>query len=698
MLSKMFFGSTGSQPGPDFRWLIRRPSVEETEKGVIIGGIYIKTHIKFLREQYRAAGFATRFFDTTALGDKLVIAKFFVPEMIFILQNFIEWSKTVRGISTINVSKVVNLLIEETWYHNTQIEIPTAVDLQVVRNLKRKPLPYQLEFIKDVYWQKKTQFRLNGYLLAFEPGLGKTTTSILLKEGLHKKHAIVIAPKSVTANVWPTEIQDTVDGKNIWVIGDDLKNITKDTDYVVINYEAIDKIRDRILQVFDLKSLMIIVDECHNFKDIESQRTKFLIDLAKTTECQDILLMSGTPIKALGVECIPILALLDTFWDETVHDRFKAIRFYPKLMNELLHNRLGFMMFRKLKGDVLTLPDKFEEDLAVKIKNGKQYTLEVVKKACVDYADKRLKYYNKRYEIYEQQFLAILEYYEKNILETGEGRTFAKYKRELEIVRRARITSSLELSKDMSERMKWINDYDREMIIPRLPNDMKKVFKDSRTVYKYVHLKVMGEVIGNLLNRLRQEMTSSLIGDEVMNVIKSAEKKTIIFSDYTDSLHDCYDECVKEGFKPMLITGANSGDAKALVSTFKQDPKLNPLIASIKCMSTGHTINEANTVIFLNVPYRSTDYEQASDRCYRIGQDTAVHVYKLVLDTGTEPNLSTRMHDILAWSKEQFGQIVDGETGEPMQLISKAVGDPATVLSELGQQLLNVVGKVLDKF
>lgn len=171
----------------------------------------------------------------------------------------------------------------------------------------------------------------------------------------------------------------------------------------------------------------------------------------------------------------------------------------------------------------------------------------------------------------------------------------------------------------------------------------------------------MGEVLGNELNRLRVEMTSKLIDKRIVDIINNAEKKTILFSSYTDSIEIAEKVCRKYGLKPIVIDGSNSGDAKKLVSEFKQDESLNPLIASIKVMSTGHTINEANTVIFLNVPFRSTDYEQASERCYRIGQDTDVYIYKLVLDTGDQHNLSTRMQDILSWSKEQFGQIVDGE-------------------------------------
>jgi len=83
------------------------------------------------------------------------------------------------------------------------------------------------------------------------------------------------------------------------------------------------------------------------------------------------------------------------------------------------------------------------------------------------------------------------------------------------------------------------------------------------------------------------------------------------------------------------------------------------LIATIQTLATGVTLTEANTMFFLNKPWRHSDYSQASDRIHRRGQDTEVTIYTLLLNTGSKPNLSTRMEEVMKWSKKLFDSIVE---------------------------------------
>ena len=639
------------------------PRVTCSNQYVFVDNVRILPIQRFIHNYYDSASFANKFLNINWYGKAMSFHRFFVPEVIYIFQEALK-----NRFGGNNYQELVNQLIMNTWYKDTQIRQDTKVDMNVVMSLKRKPLPHQLEFIKDIYSQKKEAFKLKGYLLAFGMGLGKSTTSVLLAEGLHKKHIIIVAPKSVTKNVWPTEIEETVGSTTIWTTDQNLNLITEDTKYIVVNYESVDKIFPYVKK-FDSASSMIIVDECHYCKDIKSKRCTDLVELADILKCTDILLMSGTPVKALSIECMPIFRLLDTFYDNEVEEQLRIYARYPKIINELLHNRLGLMMLRKLKEDVLELPKKIESELKIKIKDGDEYTLTNVRNKLSEYRNQRTAYYDREYKRYEKEYFDILDYFENNcIYSDAELKVFKQYMKDAKYIHTSCKVSFM--SMEMSKFIQAVNKYEKEVICERLPNDMKKRFRDCKTVYKYVQLKIMGEVLGNELNRLRVEMTSKIINSEVINIIRSAKKKTILFSSYTDSIKIANDVCKKNGLKPMVIDGTNSNEAKKLVAIFKEKDEYNPLIASIKVMSTGHTINEANTVIFLNVPFRSTDYEQASERCYRIGQDTDVYIYKLVLDTGDEPNLSTRMQDILSWSKDQFGQIVDGEETIPEVALS----------------------------
>mgnify|MGYP000527738086 CR=1 FL=1 len=69
-------------------------------------------------------------------------------------------------------------------------------------------------------------------------------------------------------------------------------------------------------------------------------------------------------------------------------------------------------------------------------------------------------------------------------------------------------------------------------------------------------------------------------------------------------------------------------------------------------MSTAVPLIEASTLVLLNYPYRDYEYQQTTARIDRLGQDGPIDIVEVILDTGEEPNLTTRGRDIMQWSKE----------------------------------------------
>ena len=216
---------------------------------------------QYMHRIYGTTTFVGKFFHSkSAWSRRLSCDLFFVPELLYILEE--------ANAETHKFSKVIAEVKKNTWIKDANVDVPTKVDMNTVMSFPRKPLPHQLEFIKNVYTQYRDAYQLKGYLLAFGMGLGKGTTSILLAE-------------------------DTVGDTTIWTIKNRFEEISQKTKYIVLNYEAVDKIIPYVRN-FKSADTMLIVDECHNYKDIDSQRTKSLINLAEATKCEDILLMSGT--------------------------------------------------------------------------------------------------------------------------------------------------------------------------------------------------------------------------------------------------------------------------------------------------------------------------------------------------------------------------------------------------------------------
>ena len=630
--------------------LFNNVTVNTDANGIVtITGFKFNDFRYFIKKYYNSEAFVDRFIiNKKFMNTTIRLYQFYLPELIFLLEK----AKEKRFLSSNNTDILINMIYKNTWMKSTQQPVESIVDLKYMESMLNpgiKLLDHQLEFIRDIYYQKKTQYLLNGYLLSFSQGLGKSGTSLALGLALKKKHFVIICPLSTVTNVWVNEVHKFTKLKNIWTINDSLTSINDKVEVVIANYEAIDKISDPIQRNFNSSETIIIVDECHNFKDYKALRFNNLYNFCKEFKCKDILLMSGTPIKALGVECIPIFKLLDSFFTDSVEKELIALNRYINIMNDLLRNRLGMIMFRKLKEEVLTLPPKFEEELKVQIPNGNRFTLENVKKLVIKYKEERQTYYKQNYSKFYNEYNNCLNIFSKTLRNDS-------YKRDV------RDIVDIGPSAEISEIIIRANIYEKEVIIPNLPSNLRQVFRNAKSVVKYVDLKILGEVLGNLLGKLRIEMTSEMIDQpKIFEIIRDAQKKTILFSSYTDSIKIAYDICKKYKFDPLMITGDNTKEATSIVDKFKRDPKINPLIASLKVMSTGHTITEANTVIFLNVPFRSVDYDQASDRVYRVGQDVPVYIYKLVLDTGNLPNLSTRMNDIISWSKDAFNAIVGDE-------------------------------------
>lgn len=636
--------------------------VEELNSQIHIRGLVDRRFLYDLKNYYGNSRIARLFSEKifSILANTVVTPIFFALEVYFICQEL--YSKTHRQKYAI----IMEELRTHTWLHflfKETVDNPTA-DLSLLRDFQYSLKPYQLEFLKD-YESKKSKLQLHGYILAYEQGLGKTLTSVALMHCMKKDLVIVIAPKSSLRTVWKNELEAYFKEKpEVFVFGD--KILKPNTRYVVVNYENIDKIIP-IISKLKFFNLGIIVDESHNFKTFGNKRVSDLVDLQKNSHCKDLLLMSGTPIKALGAELIPALTLLDPKFDESAMEVFKSVfGVNVPVALSIVKHRMGFMMIRKLKSEVLNLPEKKYKEIKISIPNSQIYTIPVVKEKLAIFMKGRMEFYLKDIDQYRDRFFEILDYFRKN--NPRHEFELDRYMRFVQFLKRAQHHGLKELTDKEKE---FIRKFEKNVLEPSLPSEMKKEFRKIKSVVKYVYLKVMGETMGEL-QHLRRDMYAEIIkksADIFSQVIKESIKKTVMFTTYVDVLVMANEEIKKRKFNPIIVYGQNVSERDGLVKAFKEEPDKNPLIATIQTLSTAVTLVEANTVIFINSPWRSVDKAQAEDRVHRIGQDTEVFIYTVVLDTGKDKNLSTRLEEIVEWSKEMFEAMVgEGTDAEKEQI------------------------------
>ena len=74
-------------------------------------------------------------------------------------------------------------------------------------------------------------------------------------------------------------------------------------------------------------------------------------------------------------------------------------------------------------------------------------------------------------------------------------------------------------------------------------------------------------------------------------------------------------------------------------------------------MGTGLTLTVATTAVFVDEPYTWANYEQASDRIYRIGQKKNVTIISLL----AKDTIDERVHKIMLNKKHISEAIVDNQ-------------------------------------
>lgn len=593
---------------------------------------------------------------------ELSFPSFFAVEFDYMLTTLMRHSS--RAVAYRVLEQIRTLLYRNTWLANTLKEHESRLNPRRLKRLKKRPLDHQQEFF-DFYDHNTQRYSVNGYLLAAPPGAGKTLTGLMLFEQLEHDRLIVVCPNNAIDRVWKNTLENEYrQDPGHYELSNRQRNFGTKARIYVVHFEALDKILE-VAESFSDEKVMIILDESHYFNEPTSQRTQKFLKLVETTKAEDVLWASGTPIKALGKEMIPLLRSIDPRFNDNVEERFKAIfGLEAARAIEILSHRLGIVTYKVAKEKVVSGEPR-HDTLWVGFGGAEQYTLEALAQEMSSFVEQRLYYYQEHLEEYRANYNRCLRIFEKahEPMDRSLQQRYQQYKSQVRQLERTRNY------REHKETIQQTNAFENEYILPVLEGRDKHIFRDAKSVIKYVELKIQGEALGMVLTRRRIDAHLDMIPHTPWEtIIETAEKKTVIFTSFVEVLEQIQAHLRDKGYRPEVVYGQTNKELEGTIRQFEAKSSANPLIATYQSLSTAVPLTMANTVILFNQPFREYIREQAVSRLYRIGQDREVFVYSVLLDTGGAENISTRARDIVDWSKKQVDELLDINTDNEQQI------------------------------
>jgi SNF2 family DNA or RNA helicase len=122
-----------------------------------------------------------------------------------------------------------------------------------------------------------------------------------------------------------------------------------------------------------------------------------------------------------------------------------------------------------------------------------------------------------------------------------------------------------------------------------------------------------------------------------MDSLIAENKKVLVFSQFTTMLSILEREIIKRKITYSKLTGATRKREEVIEKFTKGEASV--FLISLKAGGVGLNLVEADTVIHYDPWWNPAVENQATDRAYRIGQDKAVFVYKLIVENTIEEKI-----------------------------------------------------------
>jgi SNF2 family DNA or RNA helicase len=440
------------------------------------------------------------------------------------------------------------------------MQLPEAQSLTTPGGIEL--MRHQARFVEEVKHGHRT------FLLADEPGLGKTAQALLAASVSNSYPLLVVVPNVVKTN-WAREVELWTPSRTATVVHGDGKDVDAFSDVVIVNYEVLDR-HVGWLSRFGFKGM--VVDEAHFIKNLKSERSKNVLALSRSIRAAQpralMMALTGTPLindiddfraiwQFLGWidDKKPLSPLMDKLEDTGLTPA--DFGFFPEARQAVID--MGIV--RRKKVDVAAdIPARRVADIPVELDDDLGRTIRAAEAALT-------------------------------------ARLMATYNR----------VRALKPDAEVDDLIRVVAHAELE---------------ESKGAGNGDNVFTMVRKIGQAKAGLAADYTAQL----ARNV-----GKVVFFAKHIDVMDAAEAHFAKAGLTSVSIRGDQSPKARqAAIDAFSNDPQVSVVVASLTAAGVGLNLQAASNVVLAELSWTSAEQTQAIDRVHRIGQALPVTAWRII--------------------------------------------------------------------
>jgi superfamily II DNA or RNA helicase len=429
----------------------------------------------------------------------------------------------------------------------------------------RELMPHQAQVVASAAAGHRT------FLLADEPGLGKTAQALLAADAANAYPLLAVVPNVVKTN-WAHEAQLWTPSRSATVVHGDGHDVDAYSDLVVVNYDVLHR-HVGWLSTFGFRGM--VIDEAHFIKNKGAQRSRAVLELSTRVRERAgrplLMALTGTPLINDIEDFLAIWEFLG--WirgDEVGSDLMAALE-----RNGLVPTDPGFSsaaraavidmgIVRRRKVDVAAdIPARRIADMPVELEGALGRSIKAAEQALA----RRLV---KRYQ------------------------------------------SALEA------RGEEVHGIDHALV-RKVAGWERQDAKDETD----------GDNVFSMMRRIGQAK-AGLAADYTAQLARNAGK-VVFFAKHIDVMDVAEQTFEQRGLGFSSIRGGQSAKArKEAIEAFQNDPETAVIVCSLSAAGVGINLQVSSNVVLAELSWTNAEQTQAIDRVHRIGQDQPVTAWRII--------------------------------------------------------------------